>query len=71
MTLQGTVNAGKDSEDGLVYFVPEVVRLTRLSRNAVYAAIARGDLVSVRVGRRVLIPKKALHDFLEGRSRGG
>jgi len=70
MSTQGTLDGVKDGEEGLVYFVPEVVRLTRLSRNAVYAAMARGDLVSVRVGRRVLIPKKALHDLLEGRSRG-
>ena len=36
----------------------------RLSRNAVYAAIAARTLPSVRVGRRILLPEDALDRML-------
>ncbi len=40
--------------------VEQTVRLTQLGRATVYEALRRGDLPSVRVGRRVLIPTAAL-----------
>jgi hypothetical protein len=36
--------------------VPESQPITRLGRDATYAAIERGDLHAVRVGRRIVIP---------------
>ena len=38
--------------------VEQTVRLTQLGRATVYEALRRGDLPSVRVGRRVLIPRR-------------
>ena len=38
----------------------EVRRCLPLSRTAVYEAIRTGDIPSVRIGRRILIPKSAL-----------
>ena len=49
----------------LVVSVKEVKELLGLSRNAVYQAIARGEIPVVKVGRRLLVPKKALERFLE------
>lgn len=40
--------------------VEQLIRLTQLGRSTIYEALRRGDLPSVRVGRRVLIPKAAL-----------
>jgi len=40
--------------------VREVLRIVPLGRTAVYDAIRRGDIPSVRVGGRVLIPRAAL-----------
>jgi excisionase family DNA binding protein len=50
-----------------VLTVPEAARLLRLGRNTVYEAVRRGELPSVRVGRRLLIPKPALQHLLDQR----
>jgi excisionase family DNA binding protein len=39
-----------------------------LSERTLHAAIKRGDLKVLRVGRRVLITPTALNDFLNGRT---
>jgi excisionase family DNA binding protein len=39
-----------------------------LSERTIHAAIQRGDLKVMRVGRRVLIAPAALEDFLHGRT---
>ena len=39
-----------------------------LSERTIHAAIKRGDLKVMRVGRRVLVTPTALHDFLNGRT---
>jgi excisionase family DNA binding protein len=41
-----------------------------LSERTIHAAIQRGDLEVMRVGRRVLVTPAALEDFLSGRTRG-
>ena len=51
---------------GEVLTVTEAARLLRLSRNGTYAAIQRGELPAVRVGRRLLVPREALERFLSG-----
>jgi excisionase family DNA binding protein len=45
-----------------------------LSERTIHAAIQRGDLKAIRIGRRVLITPIALNDFLNGgtgKSKGG
>lgn len=44
--------------------VPETARFLGISRRLVYDGIARGDLPSIRVGRRVLVPRPALDAML-------
>jgi excisionase family DNA binding protein len=44
--------------------VPEVMKLLRIGRNTTYEAIRSGALPSIRIGRRILVPKKALELFL-------
>jgi excisionase family DNA binding protein len=39
------------------YSVAEALTMVPLSRNAFYAAVKKGDIPSVRVGGRVLIPR--------------
>ncbi len=56
------------AEPPAVLTVTEAAELLRLARNTVYAAAARGEIPSVRVGRRLLIPRDALERFL---SRSG
>lgn len=45
--------------------VDETSRLLRLSRGATYEAVRRGQLPSIRIGRRILIPRAALEKLLE------
>ena len=42
----------------------ETAKLLRIGRNAAYEAIQRGDIPSVRIGRRILVPKLALQRML-------
>ena len=45
--------------------IPEICERTGLSRSSVYQEIRSGRLRSVTVGRRRLIPKAALEDWME------
>lgn len=45
----------------------EAQAFLRLGRNAIYAALQDGQIRSVRVGQKFLIPKTALREFLDCR----
>ncbi len=60
----------RDQADRLVYSVCEAGRLLGLGRNAAYQAARRGDIPTIRVGRRVLVPKEPLHKLV-GAEAGG
>jgi excisionase family DNA binding protein len=53
-----------------VLTVAEAAQFLRLGRNSVYEAVRRHELPSVRIGRRLLIPKHALQRFLDEQSDG-
>jgi hypothetical protein len=48
----------------LVYTIPEAGRVLGLSRNGAYAAARRGDFLTIRVGRRLLVPMGPLHKLV-------
>jgi excisionase family DNA binding protein len=50
----------------LVYTVPQAGSLLGLTRNASYAAAARGDIPTIRIGKLLRVPKLAFHRMLEG-----
>ena len=54
----------KSIGDRLVYTVPEAGRLLGLGRNAAYEAAKRGDIPTLRMGRRLLVPKIPFHGML-------
>ncbi len=54
----------QDTNIRLVYTVEEVGHLLGLSRGCAYESIRRGDIPSVRFGRRVLVPRVALERLL-------
>ena len=54
----------------LVYTVKEAGRLLRLSRGTTYEAIRRGQIGSIRVGRRLLIPRVAIENLLRQGTTG-
>jgi excisionase family DNA binding protein len=56
---------GQDSPSGrLAYSVDEAARLTGLSRDLFYDEMRRGNLAYVKVGRRRLITRQHLNQFL-------
>ena len=46
--------------------VPEAARRLGISRNSAYAAIQRGELFAVRIGHRLVVPKRAVDRLLDG-----
>jgi excisionase family DNA binding protein len=62
------------SSERLVYSVGEAAVLLGISRAFAYELVARGELPAIRLGRRRLVPKGALLDFVgvmpEGASLG-
>ncbi len=43
----------------------EAARLLGIGRNSIYSAVARGDIPTIRLGGRILIPKHRLLQMLE------
>ena len=59
------VAASQDPHGGrLAYSVDEAARLTGLSRDLLYDEMRRGNLAYVKVGRRRLITRQHLNQFL-------
>ena len=54
------------NSQSLVLTVEEARLLLRLSRNSMYAAIARQEVPHLKIGRRILIPRKALERLMDG-----
>jgi excisionase family DNA binding protein len=58
------MTAKKEETDTLL--VSEVQRRLRISRNSVYEAIARREIPSLRFGRRIVVPRAAFEQMLNG-----
>jgi excisionase family DNA binding protein len=66
--MSGTLSevpADRPKPEKLVLTVKEVQELTGFSRTLIYEQIRAGAIPSVRVGRRVVVPRKALDAMLE------
>lgn len=46
---------------------PDTARLLGVGRNAVYQAARRGDFRTIRVGKRILVPKSEIRRLLNVR----
>jgi len=55
----------KDNNESIVLTVGETARLLRLSKTTVYDQIRQGSVPSIRLGKRILIPRAALMRKLE------
>ena len=54
-----------ESTESLVFSVEQARRRLGLSRGLVYEAIRSGHIPSIRIGRRILIPRSALENMLD------
>jgi excisionase family DNA binding protein len=50
--------------------VLEAARILGLSRDGAYAAAARGELPVIRIGRKLLVPRRRLMAMLEAPEKG-
>ena len=50
----------------LTYSVEEAGQLLGLSRQGAYDAVRRGEIPSIRLGRRLVVPKAALLRIIDG-----
>jgi excisionase family DNA binding protein len=53
----------------LTLTVPEAARLLGVSRMSAYSAVRDGTIPSLRIGRRVLVPRAGLERLLEDAAR--
>jgi excisionase family DNA binding protein len=56
--------------DKLTLTVEEVAKALHVSRTLAFQAVHRGEIPSIRVGRRILVPRAALERMLEGAGKG-
>ncbi len=56
--------------DCLTYSIPQAGRLLGYSRNTAYEAAKRGELPTIRLGRKIRVPKVALHRLLDSADAG-
>jgi excisionase family DNA binding protein len=56
----------EEDEKSLVLTVLEAARLLRLSRGLAYEAVRLRQIPSIRIGRRILVPRAALMRLLDG-----
>ena len=54
------------SSEKIILSVMETANLLGLSRNSTYQGVQSGAIPSIRVGKRILVPKAALDRMLEG-----
>ena len=53
-----------EREDKLVYSVTEIAELLGIGRSKAYELVRSGTIPSLRLGKRIVIPKLALSRFL-------
>lgn len=52
-------------EDVLVLTIPEAAKILRVSPSLVRELLHRGELPCLRLGRRMLVPRRALERLIE------
>ena len=52
-------------EERLTYSIPEAAKILGIGRNLCYDRVKTGEIPAIKIGRRLLVPRKALAKFLE------
>ena len=48
--------------------VPEAAKALGIGRNAGYEAARRGEIPTIRIGKRIVVPRAAFEQMLQGRA---
>ena len=62
MNYRNYKNIFKDEADVLT--VQDVARLLKIEKNNAYELIKRGDIPAIKLGRKIIVPKNSLIEFL-------
>lgn len=54
------------ASEKLTLTVDEAAAMLSISRSTAFAAVARGEIPSIRIGRRIVIPRARLEQMLAG-----
>jgi excisionase family DNA binding protein len=65
MSQDTQTQAKTNLSESLVLTVGEAARLLRLSKTTTYEQIRQGSIPSIRMGKRILVPRAALMRMLE------
>jgi excisionase family DNA binding protein len=52
-------------KNNLVYTVKELAKILNIGMNSAYKLTHRKDFPSIKIGRKILIPKAAFYDWLK------
>ena len=63
--VKEAVSRSEESERA-VFTIPAAARILEISPNSAYKAAERGEIPTIRIGRRLLVPRRALERLLEG-----
>jgi excisionase family DNA binding protein len=58
------------TKNSVTYTIQEAAELLGVGRNSAYEAAKRGDIPSIKIGRRLLVPRVAFDKMLETGSGG-
>lgn len=57
--------------ESAVLSVGECAKLLRISRGSAYQACLTNEIPHIKIGRRILIPRRSIEKMLEGNSQAG
>ncbi len=67
-TDTATTHEDRHVAEPLTLSVPEAAKLLGISRALAYELVTRGELPSLRLGRRIVVPRVALMSLIEGQN---
>ena len=67
--MNNTTHTQTTNEPAMLFAITEAAVILGIGRTNVYALLKRGELRSVKIGGRRLIPRQALEDFVQDLQR--
>jgi excisionase family DNA binding protein len=61
----------RDKTERMTYDIVEAGRRLGLGRNGSYEAAKRGEIPTIKIGKRILVPKARFDRMLDGRDAEG
>jgi len=68
---QAAIDERQAASERLTFTVEETGRILGIGRGPAYAGVRRGEIPSLRFGRRIVVPRAALERLLASGQAGG